>query len=654
MSYQLTIRPRDPADLAGKEWHVPNGLGGYASGTLAGGNSRRHDGILVAALDAPYGRTVMLDRLDEVVHPRTGASFPLFSRLAEFRLEHGLPVWRFEAPGLVLERRLVMPYRQNTVHVQYRALENGDGARLELRPWLYVRSADGWLDQPLLSPAAVRADGSRIEMAMGSVPPLRLELRGADFSLLLDGGRRMEAVWPIEAQRYYPDRAPLWSPGTLAADLSGGGAALVASTEDWPAIEAMSTDEVFAAEQERRRRLVAQAHPALRDGEPSQLVLAADAFIFTPRGRPGLAARTRAFGDDIRSVIAGYPWFNDWGRDTMISLEGLTLVTGRQQEARWILSTFAQYVRDGLIPDNVPDGQTEGVYHAADATLWFFHAVGRYVAATGDQSTLALILPKLVDIVDHHRCGTRFNIGVDPADGLLRQGAEGYMLTWMDSATPRRGKAVEINALWYNALRLMEGWLAQAGDREGADRARADADRARESFNRRFWNAKTGFLYDLVDGEAGDDDACRCNQIFTISLPHPILDESRWAPVLDVVRERLLTPFGLRSLSRDAPDYRPGYVGDLGSRDFAYHRGTVWAWLIGPFVDAWLKVNPHDGAGARRILEGFYPHLADFAVGTIAEVFDGDPPHAPRGCIAQAWSVAEWLRAWVRTADAVK
>ena len=364
-----------------------------------------------------------------------------------------------------------------------------------------------------------------------------------------------------------------------------------------------------------------------------------------------------AAGDEVRTVIAGYHWFTDWGRDTMITLDGLTLATGRVDEGGYILRTFAHYVRDGLIPNMFPEGQTEGLYHTADASLWFFHAVHRYVEATGDRETLSAILPKLEQIADRHIEGTRFGIGVDPRDGLLRQGAEGYQLTWMDAkvgdwvVTPRRGKAVEINALWYNALRLLEGWTREARGADAADRYAGYADRARESFNDRFWHEAGGYLFDVVDGEHGDDPACRPNQLFAFSLEHEVLDRRRWEPVLKVVRERLLTPVGLRSLAPGHADYKPRYFGDLRARDAAYHQGTVWAWLIGPFVDAWLKVHPEDRAGARQFLDGFRDHLNEGALGTLSEIFDAEPPFLPRGCIAQAWSVAEVLRAWVKTAD---
>ncbi|MBY0430231.1 MAG: glycogen debranching protein, partial [Rhodospirillales bacterium] len=396
--------------------------------------------------------------------------------------------------------------------------------------------------------------------------------------------------------------------------------------------------------------------PVLREGAAAELVLAADSFIIRPATRIAEATRARSMGDEVRTVIAGYHWFTDWGRDTMISLEGLTLPTGRAQEAAWILRTFAYYVKDGLIPNMFPEGRKEGLYHTADASLWFFHAVNRYVKATGERDTLRLVLPKLREIVNRHLGGTRFGIHVDAADGLLHQGAEGYQLTWMDAkvdgwvVTPRRGKAVEINALWYNSLRLLEGWLREEGDAATAGQLAAHAERCRQSFNQRFWSERLGHCLDVVDGEdGGSDPALRPNQLLAVSLDHPVLDERHWPAVVSAARDKLLTPVGLRSLAPGHPDYKAKYFGNLRARDAAYHQGTVWGWLIGPFIDAWLKVHPEDREGARRFLEGLLAELGDAGLGTISEIFDGDPPYTPRGCIAQAWSVAEWMRCWVKS-----
>jgi len=425
-------------------------------------------------------------------------------------------------------------------------------------------------------------------------------------------------------------------------------------------VGALVPEQAQGAEHERRERLRVSAMPGARAGFPAELVLAADQFVITPAGRLEDAARARAAGEEVRSVIAGYHWFTDWGRDTMISLEGLTCTTGRLAEAGWILRTFGQYVRDGLIPNVFPDGSTEGLYHTADASLWFFHAVDRYLRRTDDRVTLELLWPTLSEIAARHLEGTRFGIHVDPKDGLLVQGAEGYQLTWMDAkcdgwvVTPRRGKAVEINALWYNALRLLERWTLELAGESPARALGEHAELCRRSFNDRFWYAAGGYLYDVVESSdlaGADDAACRPNQLLAISLAHPVLDRSRWESVVDVVRAKLVTPLGVRSLSPDHPDFKPSYHADLKTRDAAYHQGTVWAWLIGPFIDAWLEVHPEDRAGARRFLEGFVAHLDQACVGSISEIFDAVPPFTPRGCIAQAWSVAEVLRCWVKTSN---
>jgi len=484
-----------------------------------------------------------------------------------------------------------------------------------------------------------------------------LMMYGPRRVLTLEPTTFVELMYRLEQSRGYEAVGRMWSPGYFRVDLSPQHeVTLVASTEGWETVHAMNPEEAYLAELERRGRLLSNAHPAARDGTPAELVLAADQFIISPAGRVEDSARAHASGDEVRTIIAGYHWFTDWGRDTMISLEGLTLVTGRHAEAGFILRTFAHYVRDGLIPNMFPDGKNEGLYHTADATLWFFHAIDRYLEATRDRATLEQLLPRLMDIVEHHVKGTKFGIGVDPNDGLLKQGQEGYQLTWMDAkvdnwvVTPRRGKAVEINALWYNALRLLEGWVRSI---QGDDRAKdlaLQADRVRESFNRCFWYEKGGHLYDVVEGEHGNDPACRPNQIFAVALKHPVLEQHRWEQVVGVVKEELLTPVGLRSLSPSHPEYKPRYFGDLRARDAAYHQGTVWGWLVGPFIDAWLKVHPEDRLGARRFLEGFVEHLGEACIGSIGEVFDAEAPFTPRGCVAQAWSVAEVLRGWIKTA----
>jgi predicted glycogen debranching enzyme len=448
----------------------------------------------------------------------------------------------------------------------------------------------------------------------------------------------------------------VWTPGYFRFNLDRDQVAtLIASAEDWETILALDPSQAWESEIERRRRLLAVAAPEARQGPASQLVLAADQFIIAPTTRIADVARAQAAGDELRTIIAGYHWFTDWGRDTMISLEGLTLATGRSTEAGYILRTFAQYIKDGLIPNLFPEGEREGLYHTADATLWYFHALYRYLQYSDDRSTLKILLPKLVDIFRRHVEGTRFGIQVDPRDGLLSQGAEGYQLTWMDAkvgdwvVTPRRGKAVEINALWYNALRLLETWVREEDGDRPAEEIHEHAEKTYQSFNQRFWYDQGQYLFDVIDGENGDDTSLRPNQLLAISLDHPVLEQRYWKPVLEAVTKHLLTPVGLRSLAPHSPDYKARYDGDLRARDAAYHQGTVWAWLVGPFVDAWLRCHPQDFRTAFSFLEGLIPHLQEAGVGSISEVFDAEDPYTPRGCIAQAWSVAEVLRCLVKT-----
>ena len=657
-----TVVGGDAAGTAAREWLVTNGLGGYASATVTGEITRRYHGLLIAALFAPAGRMVILSDLGAEIEPDGtlgGVAVPIGRDcFREFKLTVGLPSWSYRIGGVTIEKSVVMPSHHNIVHITFRLLDGADRVRLRLRPLVHFRRLEDSVDTPLQNSYAITARGPLYEITAGpELPPLRLVVEGCDTaSFTADGGSSREFFFESEEQRGYAPRGPAWSPGYFTCELSRDTpATLVAATEPWYAVLALKPNEAKTFELERRQRLLDMAPPLARSGLAGELVLAADTFVITPIGRVADLTRARAEGDEMRTIIAGYHWFTDWGRDTMISLEGLTLVTGRASEARSILRAFAHYVRDGLIPNLFPEGESEGLYHTADATLWLFHALGRYVAYSGDSATLRLLLPVLKDIVRHHIEGTRFGIRVDPGDGLLSQGADGYQLTWMDAkvgdwvVTPRRGKAVEINALWFNALQLLAGWLGEAGDREAGDIAERAAT-AGKSFNKRFWNPQKSCLYDVVDGDNGDDPSFRPNQNFAITIPNPELDPERWPTVLAAVRERLLTPLGLRSLAPGEPDYKPRYFGDLRARDAAYHQGTVWAWLIGPFIDAWLRVRPDEIAAARGFLDAFERHGGEGAVGSIGEVFDAEPPFTPRGCIAQAWSVAEVLRSLDKTA----
>ena len=652
----------DPLEeLVSREWLVTNGLGGYAGGTIGGAATRRFHGKLFAALPAPLGRTMMLNHLAEWITTPDGrtltlsgderaaraVTYPDADFFEEFFLECGLPIWRFANDGIRIEKRVVMPYSQNTTYIVYRLLEGGN-VTLHLRPSLNFRPHEGlladWSDT-----WKIDVNGGDIEICESDeFPPLRIALVGSNAKLEQQPEKIEHVIYRIERSRGYEYEGPLWSPGEIRIGLARGeDAGIVASVESWDVIHALPSAQAIEADNARRDKMLAKAGDAVHDAMSAQLILAADQFLIRPHTRAADEARIAAMGDTPRTVIAGYHWFTDWGRDTMVSLEGLTLVTRRYREAGSILRTFASYIRDGLIPNMFPEGEHAGLYHTADATMWFFHAIARYVKWTNDRDTLRDLLPKLVDIIDHHVRGTRFNIHVDPNDGLLTQGEEGYQLTWMDAkvdgwvVTPRRGKAVEINALFYNALRILQGFLEEEGDAAAGQRMGELADRVKRSFNERFWYDEGQYLYDVVDE---NDTALRPNQIFAISLDHPVLDSSRWKQVLHTVERELLTPVGLRSLARSHGDYKQRYDGDLRSRDAAYHQGTVWAWLIGPFIDAWRRVYPDVRVGALRFLDGFKPHLSEACIGTISEVFDAEEPYTPRGCAAQAWSVAEVLR----------
>jgi predicted glycogen debranching enzyme len=653
------------AALLSREWLATNGLGGYAAGTIGGAPSRRYHGLLIAALPPPHGRRLLLSDVHEELYVNGERAGLLTARaaddaklvaLTEFRLELGLPVWLYDLGGILVEKRLLMPHGQNTVHVLYELKSGADAARLDVTVAVHHRSHDDSVATPLREHRPLERTSFGHELTLGELPRLKIRVDDSRSEYTERPASWPERRYAIEESRGYLDTGSAWTPGVYTLELTRGRpAALSASTEPWDIMTALGASAALAAERERRLECIAAAAPGARQGLGAELVLAADQFIVTPVGRTAEAARVRAHGDEERSVIAGYHWFTDWGRDTMISLEGLTLLTGRTAEAKGILRTFTSAIRDGLVPNLFPEGDSHGLYHTADATLWLFHALDRYLAATSDRALLLVLLPQLVDVVERHLAGTRFGIEVDARDGLLRQGAPGFQLTWMDAkvgdwvVTPRRGKAVEINALWYNALCLLADWLRGAGRPDGA-KYEAAAALARQSFNRRFWHEPAGHLLDIVDGEDGDDPACRPNQIFAISLAHPVLARRYWQPVLEVVRDELLTPFGLRTLSPKDPAYQPKYDGDLRSRDAAYHQGTVWPWLLGPFVDAWRRAFPLDGEATQQFLSAFDRHLDDACVGSISEIFDAEPPYFARGCVAQAWSVAEILRCTVNAA----
>jgi predicted glycogen debranching enzyme len=640
-----------PAALR-REWLVTNGLGGYASATVAGVSTRSYHGLLVAALEPPVARTVLVaNSVDWVVYD--GARYPLSTSefgngmispaghrfIETFRLEGSLPVWTFAIADALVERRIWMPDGVNATFVTYRLLRGSGPIDLEVTPLVTYRSfhalasGQGWdfgVD--------AQERGATIRAYEGAAP----------FWLCSDKAEfRPDGSWwwgfhhRGEAERGLADSGDLFAPGVFLARLDPGATvALIYSTDPQIDLDAASS---LAAAKERQQSLLTRAGVANADPVVQQLVLAADQF---------LVARPLADEPDGRSVIAGYHWFNDWGRDTMISLPGLTLATGRAEEAASILRTFARYLADGLLPNNFPDsaGVVPG-YNTADATLWYILAIRAYEEATGDESLVTDLLPALLQVIERHLEGTRYGIGVDPTDGLLRAGEPGVQLTWMDAkvgdwvVTPRIGKPVEINALWYNALRTVAELHAVRGDRSNAARLTALADRTQESFRTRFRRPDLDYLADVVDGPDGDDWSLRPNQIFALSLPFPMLEGEEARGVLDAVSRSLLTSYGLRSLTPLDPAYRGTYGGDQVLRDGSYHQGPVWSWLLGPYAEASFRLTGDDSA-ALSVLRPIGDHLRDAGLGSVSEIFEGDPPHLPKGCVAQAWGVAETLRVW--------
>ncbi len=635
-----------------REWLVTNGIGGYASATVPGVLTRSYHGLLVAALDPPVERTVLVAGLVEwVVYD--GDRYPIsthefgdgyitpsgYHHLESFRLEGTLPVWTFAVADALVERRVWMAYGQNTTYVSYRLIRGSRPLDLEITPLVTYRSfhalasGQGWTIG-----VAPELRGATIQVFDGATP-FRMWSSEAEF-------RAAGAWWwdfrhRAETERGLADRGDLFAPGMFVARLEPGeSAALVFSTESEPDLDA---DRSLAAAEQRQGALLATAGAEGADPVVQQLVLAADQF---------LVARPLLDDPGGRSVIAGYHWFNDWGRDTMISLPGLTLATGRAEEAAAILRTFARYLDGGLLPNNFPDraGVVPG-YNTADATLWYVLAFRSYQEATGDDTLVDDLLPELREIIERHLAGTRYRIGVDPADDLLRAGEPGVQLTWMDAkvgdwvVTPRIGKPVEINALWYNALRTVAAFAAARGDHATASRYDLHADRTRDAFRRRFRRPDSAHLADVVDGPDGDDWAMRPNQIFALSLPYPLLEGAEARAVLDEAGRYLLTSFGLRSLAPDDPAYRGTYGGDQVHRDGAYHQGPVWSWLLGAYAEASYRLTG-DRAAALAMLRPIGDHLRDAGLGSVSEICEGDPPHLPKGCVAQAWGVAEVLRVW--------
>ncbi len=647
---------RDLNSALTREWLVTNGLGGYASGTLTGANTRRYHGLLVAALNPPAARTVTLAKMDEEVEVggatyrlgtneyESGVFYPdgyLF--LERVELDGMIPTFFYQAANFSLTKTIWMEHARNTTYIRYALAETAQPIRLTLLPLCTYRDFH----------AELRGSGDwhfGVQARVGVVTITAFDGATAYHLLTLPAASFVPLdLWywrfrhRVEQERGLDSVEDLYLPGLWRVDLQPGASfVVVTTTEDVASVDGA----VETAWQRERARQAALAQNA-RDEFEKQLYVAADQFI----------VQRQVDGQPLSTIIAGYPWFSDWGRDTMIALEGLTLVTGRCIEAAKILRAFARYVDRGMLPNRFPDAGVDAApveYNTVDATLWFLHALDRYLAATRDDALLREVFPILESIVDWHIQGTRYNIHVDPADGLLYAGEPGVQLTWMDAkvgdwvVTPRIGKPVEINALWYRALRLMERWAAQLA--QPPARYADLAARVRASFDR-FWYAGGGYLYDVIDTPNGSDASLRPNQLFALSLADDLVAPERAKMILDLVTRNLLTPLGLRSLSPHDPNYHALYHGDQRARDAAYHQGIVWAWLIGAYVDAWLKIAPHDDRAVRVALDAFRAHLTDAGLGTLSEIFEAEPPDRAVGCIAQAWSVAEVLRAWRVTGD---
>ncbi|HLL15113.1 MAG TPA: amylo-alpha-1,6-glucosidase [Pyrinomonadaceae bacterium] len=650
-------------DIAlGREWLETNNLGGFASATLTGANTRRYHGLLTAALRPPTGRVVLLSKLEETL-VLDGERYELCTNLYEpavvhpqgFRLQVNFrldpfPVFTYQVGEARVEKTVFMPHGENATVVRYRIHAPGAAeASLEIRPLVAFR------DYHSLQREALDIF-LKAEVADNLVSLFKQD-EGTRLFLAHDAGRAsVEGYWyrrfeyPEERARGFDFHEDLFNPCLLAWRVVGETTCdIIASTEERAAGDAATLE---AGERERRQSgaaVIGKAAGGETVGETAggedaayvrSLVAAADQFLVRR-------------GDDLSSVIAGYHWFTDWGRDTMISLTGLALAREKYDTAREILLAFAGHMRDGVIPNRFPDGDDEPEYNNVDGTLWFVNAVGELARRTGDiEFVREHLYARLREFVEWHERGTIYSIRAGQ-DGLLCAGQDDVQLTWMDAkigdyvVTPRAGKAVEIQALWYNALRTIEEIAARVDDDWMRNHCRALAELARASFHGLFWNEADSCLYDYINPAGEPDAAIRPNQIFALSLPHPIMTGARSLPVVATVRRELLTPYGLRSLSPRHPDYRPRYEGDAYSRDTAYHQGTVWAWLIGPFVTAYLRAHGRTPASveqARGFLRSFREHLTEAGVGQVSEIFDGDAPHTPRGCIGQGWSVAELLR----------
>lgn len=624
------------------EWLQANGLGGWAGSSLTGTNTRRYHGLLVAATVPPAERMAMVSKLDEtvlvneerfelganlyrgdVIHPNGYKYLQLFSQSL-------FPVWKYEAAGVLLQKTITMVHGENTTLVIYEVLDSPGRFKLVLQPFLSVRDYHGMMHaNDVINKTAIFDKGIFNIKAYNGTPDIFIKVPGSDYNSQPDWFLHFN--YPIERYRGLDFEEDLFTPGYFTVSLEKGDRlGIIISTENPADKDALLLLEI---ERERKKSLLAGI-PA--DETLQQLVLAADQFIVKR-------------GTDLKTVIAGYHWFTDWGRDTMISLPGLTLSTGRFEDAKKILTAFANSVSMGMLPNRFQDNGEAPEYNNVDGTLWYFIAVYKYWKTSGDtQFVLNTILPVLKEIIDWHFRGTRYNIHVAD-DGLLYAGETGQQLTWMDArigtwvVTPRIGKPVEIQALWYNALMIFSELLELNDQQKDALLVKGSADKAKESFTQLFWNKECNYLFDVIDEKGVPDASLRPNQLFAISLPYEIIEAEKAKAVFSIVKEKLYTAVGLRSLSQEDLHYIPIYGGDAWHRDSAYHEGTVWSWLLGAYVDAMVKLNK-DRTEIMDVINAFRYHLTEGCIGTVSEIFDAEAPHHPRGCVAQAWGVAEVFR----------
>ena len=636
-----------------REWLVTNGLGGYASSSLAGANTRRYHGLLVPAFEPPLGRAVLVSKVEEEVrvedqlYQLSSNKYPSVVQPQGYRhltyfSTRPVPTFTyiFHEETVVLEKRIWMAHGENTVYIHYTLVKAPEPVRLGIVPLLaykdYHTEQHRW--DGFLGDLTFEADGWLQFVAYPTAHPLFLRMK-PPFRFNDHSGWFYNFEHPREQERGLDYSEDLYCPGRFDGVLLPGESVTFIAT-----VETTRPDEpesALEAEEARQKALLALAKVPAGDTARETLTLAADQFVV--ENSPKVARAT---------VLAGYPWFTDWGRDTMIALPGLCLTTGRFSVAKEILSTFAGAVQNGLLPNRFSDNGQGAEYNTVDASLWFFQAIYAYAQASGDWDfAVTEMLPVLKTILDAHIQGTDYNIGVDPADGLLHAGQPGVQLTWMDAkvgdwvVTPRIGKPVEINALWHNALCVTAELADRAANADLAADCRQRAAQAKASFGELFWNPATHTLFDVIGPDGRPDGAIRPNQIFAVSLPFPVIDGEQAKTVVEQVQALLLTPYGLRTLAPGSPDYHGRYApGDQAARDGAYHQGTVWPWLLGAFCDAHFKVYG-DKAKTKSLLDTLLTTgLSDYGIGSLAEIADGDAPFVPNGCPAQAWSVAEVLR----------